>query len=173
MASGIRRITWRRRPVLGRALAVAAILAVVAAAAPIWAAQRTPYAKNGSDWNEIAQVIESRTQPGDAIVFDDAVRPSRRPRLAMDTDPAAFAAVRDVTLASPYRDNPTWHDIAMTVDAAAREGRFRGVKRVWVVEYRIGTAADAWGLASLRRLGYHEVQRTVEHRSVVALYADR
>ncbi|UUT36343.1 hypothetical protein [Microbacterium elymi] len=167
MASGIRRLARLR---FGRRLAPIALLAVIAAAVPVWASQRTPFAKNQSDWNQIAQVIRTHARVGDAIVFDDGTRPSRRPRLAMDTDPTSFATVRDVTLASPYPDDPTWYDTTMSVDAAARHGRFHDVQRVWVVEYRVGRAVDTWGVDELRRLGYRERERVVDHRSVVALY---
>jgi mannosyltransferase len=139
---------------------------------PVWASQRTPYAKNGSDWNDIAFVIRGEALSGDAIVFDDGTRPSRRPRLALDTDPSAFAAVRDITLASPYPRNPTWHDITMSVDEAAAAGRLRGVHRVWVVEYRSAAGVDSWALSALRHRGFRERERITQHSSVVFLFTD-
>jgi len=171
MASGIRRLAQLPlRRGAGPVIATVAVTAVVAAAAPVWASQRTPFAKNQSDWDQIAEVIGSRARPGDAIVFDDGTRPSRRPRLAMDTDPAPFAAVDDVTLAVPYPNQDTWYDATMPVDVAARDGRFDGVRRVWLVEYRIGDAVDTWGVAALHRLGFRERQQILDHRSVIALY---
>ncbi len=104
-------------------------------------------------------------------MFDEAVRPSRRPRLAMDTDPAAFAAVQDVTLKTPYAAGETWHATAFTVAEAARLARFDGVRRVWVVEYSSGAKADAWGLAGLEALGFHPTAQFDQHRSVVYLYS--
>jgi mannosyltransferase len=171
MASGIRRLAQLPlRRGAGPVIATVAVTAVVAAAAPVWASQRTPFAKNQSDWDQIAEVIGSRARPGDAIVFDDGTRPSWRPRLAMDTDPAPFAAVNDVTLAVPYPYQDTWYDATMPVDVAARDGRFDGVRRVWLVEYRIGDAVDTWGVAALHRLGFRERQQILDHRSVIALY---
>ncbi|WP_344095007.1 glycosyltransferase family 39 protein [Microbacterium deminutum] len=164
MAIGVRRIARMRW------LAAVAIAAVLASAAPIWVDQRQPYAKNQSDWNEIAATIHSRAVMGDGIVFDEAVRPSRRPHLALDTNPAAFAAVRDVALETPFAASDTWHGVAFTIPEAARLGRFDGVRRLWVVEYSTGVAADTSGLSDLEALGYHRADRIELHRSVVYLY---
>jgi len=172
MASGVTRLATIIDGARDRTIAGSVLVAVVlTAAVPAWAAQRTPFAKNQSDWNQIASVIHDDSRPGDAIVFDESTRPSRRPRLAMDTDPAAFAAVRDVTLSSPYADNRTWHDTTLGIDAAERLGRFRNVQRIWLVEYRAGARVDSWGEASLRRLGFRLVGSVLDHRSVIVLYA--
>ncbi|MGN6124932.1 MAG: glycosyltransferase family 39 protein [Humibacter sp.] len=143
---------------------------ILATAVPVWVGQREPYAMNQSDWNEIAATIQAHAQKGDGIVFDEGERPSRRTRLAMDTDPAAFSAVRDVDLRSPYAANPTWYDKTYTVDEAASLGRFAGVDRVWVVEYSLSGHTDTWGIPSLERLGYHATQQFVDHTSVITLF---
>jgi len=164
MAIGIRRIARARWA------AVAALATVTVVVAPVWAGQREPYAKNGSDWNAIAAVVSAHARRGDGIVFDEGSRPSRRTRLAMDTDTAAFAATRDLTVRTPYARGVTWHDTAYTVPDAAARGRFAGVDRVWLVEYAIDGAADSWGASGLRSLGFRVAETFAGHRSVVYLY---
>ncbi|MBN9185992.1 MAG: glycosyltransferase family 39 protein [Microbacterium sp.] len=172
IALGVRRLVraTRRAGVTRPWVAVAAAAALGATVIPVWVAQRQPYAQNQSDWNQIAAAIHAHARRGDAIVFDEGVRPSRRTRLAMDTDPQPFAAVRDVTLAVPYARESTWHSTAYTVAQAAARGRFDGVGRVWVVEYSTGGLVDTWGITDLRALGYRRTETLVEHRSVIALY---
>ena len=171
VALGVRRldgIRWPRR-MPHTAIAGIALTAVLAAAAPVWVGQRTAWAKNQSDWNDIAATVQSRAQEGDAIVFDDSVRPSRRPRLALDTDPAAFAAVRDVLLNTPYAESATWHATTYAIPEAAAFGRFEGVTRVWLVEYESGDAPDTWGVADLEALGFRVADHVDLHRSDVYL----
>jgi len=153
---------------------VAATAVVVALAVPVWTSQRTAYAMNQSDWDAIAATVHAHAHAGDGIVFDESSRPSRRTRLAMDTDPDAFTAVTDLTLRSSYPHNPTWHDTAYTVAQASDLGRFAGEDRVWVVEYSIGHGSsrhtDTWGIGSLEHLGYHKSARYSNHRSVTYLF---
>jgi mannosyltransferase len=164
MAFGVRRLSRVRW------VAVLVALVVIVAAVPIWASQRTPYAKNKSDWNDIAATIRTEAVPGDAIVFDESVRPSRRPRLAMSTDPASFVATRDVTVKTPYADGRSWHDTAYTVPEAAELGRFDDVERVWLVEYARNGEVNRTGEASLQALGFRRVHEIDEHSSVIYLY---
>lgn len=168
IASGLSRWARSRRPLRG--LAVGMAVALLVAAEPVWSSQRTPYAKNQSDWNQIAAVIHTRAEPGDAIVFDETSRLSRRPRLAMNTNPAPFEAVRDVTLKSPYPKNPIWYDTVYSVREAAALGRLDGVRRAWVVEYKTAGSTDTWGIGDLRALGFHQRIRVENHRSVIYLY---
>ncbi|AUG28067.1 MULTISPECIES: glycosyltransferase family 39 protein [Microbacterium] len=167
MTAGVRRIgeVVRRRWV-----PVVAVIAVAACVVPVWVSQRTPYAKNGSDWNEIAATITAEAVRGDAIVFDEGVRPSRRPRLAMSTNPTSFSAVRDPTLKTPYAEGVSWHDVTYTVADAISSGRFAGVDRVWMVEYATASHVDTWGMADLAVAGYRQVRAIRGHRSVVYLY---
>jgi mannosyltransferase len=168
MACGVERLlALQRMP--SRTVLGLAIVAIVAAAVPAYVSQRGPYAQNNSDWNQIASVVARHARPGDAIVFDGSTRPSRRPRLALDTDPAAFGATRDLLLDSPYEDNNTWHDTTYSIAHAAALGRFDGVRRVWLVDYAIGHPVDQWGRSDLEPLGFHEVSQYRNHRSEVAL----
>lgn len=151
MAAGLSLVLRRRRG----ALAIGTAL-VVAAALPVWASQRGPYSKNNSDWQAIGQRIQAVARPGDALVFDEATRPSRRPRLAYRTAPQYFVGLTDPTLRSPYTRNSTWYDLAYSVSAAAERGRFAGVTRVWLIEYATPSGYDRYGLAELRALGFRE-----------------
>ncbi|GAA1787294.1 glycosyltransferase family 39 protein [Leucobacter iarius] len=170
IALGLRRLARLSRPGGVPILAAVAALALLATVVPVWAAQRGPYAKNDSDWNEIAAAVRDRAEPGDAVVFDETSRPSRRPRLAMDTDPEAFRAVSDPTLRISYARSGTWYSSVFTVAEAAARGRFDGIDRVWLVEYADGGTTDDWGEAELRALGFRPVDRIPGHRSEILLY---
>lgn len=170
MALGVRRLDGihlsKRMP--GAVVAGIALVAVLAAAAPVYVGQRTPYAKNQSDWNEIAVTVQHEARQGDAIVFDASVRPSRRPRLALDTRPAAFAGLNDVLLETPYTESATWHATTYDIPEAAARGRFEGVTRVWLVEYE-SDAPGTWGVADLEALGFRVAEHIDLHRSDVYL----
>lgn len=154
----------RRRRRLESLLALAIVLALVA---PVWLAQRGPYAKNDSDWAQIGAVIAARAQPGDAVAFDDSVRPSRRPRLAMRTYPQDFAGLLDPTLETPYWRNVTWYDSTLTLARAEATGRLAGITRIWLVEYATAGAADSNGTAALKAAGFHQVTTVHEYRSAI------
>jgi mannosyltransferase len=171
MALGVRRVAGihssRRMP--GAALAGIALITVLAAAAPVYLEQRTPYAKNQSDWNDIAATVRHEARPGDAIVFDASVRPSRRPRLALDTNPRAFAGLNDILLKTPYTESELWDATTYSIPDAAGLGRFTGVTRVWLVEYEKSDAPDTWGVADLEALGFRVAEHVDLHRSDVYL----
>jgi mannosyltransferase len=148
---------WRPALVIGTA-------AIAVVAAGPWLAQRGPYAMNNSDWSMISADIARVAQPGDAVVFDESVRPSRRTRLALRTYPVALS-LKDPTLAKPFWRTSTWHDEALRIPAAAAAGRFAGVQRVWMIEYAIGNRVDSYGISDLERLGYRSGQILRTHRS--------
>lgn len=167
MACGIDDLMrWRRWA------GVVAGLLVVALTVPVYLGQRTPYAKNDSDWAEVSAAVGANARPGDAVVFDEGTRPSRRPRLALHTYPAGFRDTADVTLAIPFTKNTSWRDSAYTVHQAAAKGRFGGVDRIWLIEYAASpTSVDSYGVADLASLGFHATGvRISTHRAVVALY---
>lgn len=152
----------------GRRWALAlGVALVVAAALPSYLSQRTPYAKNNSDWAVISAIVGAHAQPGDAIAFDEGVRPSRRPRLALHTYPQGFVNVRDVTLKLPFAENTGWSDTAYSVAAAAARGRLNGVHRLWLVEYATPTHVDGYDVAAVHSLGFVESARFTTHRSVI------
>lgn len=167
MALGVRRLASLGRM---RWIAGVGVAAVVVAAVPIAVAQRGPYAKNGSDWNDISAFIQHNAQPGDGIVFDDGARPSQRTRLAKATDPSAFRNTTDLLLKTPFQRSDTWYDRTYSIAHAAELGRFDGVSRVWVVELKSGGVEDTWGLSDLTQLGFHQTHREVGVGSVILLY---
>jgi len=138
---------------------------------PVYVGQRTAYAKNDSDWAELSAVVGAHAHPGDGVVFDESVRPSRRPRLAMHTYPAGFAGLVDVTLQTPYKQNDTWHDAAYSVDQADARDRLEGVERIWLIEYvdaETPKQPDSWGLLPLEREGFVQTGlRVATHRELV------
>jgi len=170
MALGVRRLARLARPRLGAVLVAVSVAAVVIAAVPVAALQRGPYAKNQSDWNDIAAFIRANAVPGDGVVFDDGARPSQRTRLAKATDPAAFRNVTDLLLKTPFQKSYTWYDQTYGIPRAAGMGRFDGVGRVWVVELKFAGVEDTWGLGDLRSLGYRETRRVDGAGSVILLY---
>jgi len=164
--------------VLGRALGrdarrasaatTIATVVFVALCAPVYVLQRGPYAKNDSDWAEVSAVVGANAAPGDAVVFDQAAKPSQRPNLALRTYPDGFRGLRNPTLRTPYDRNTWWGDRSYSVSAAAARGRFEGVERVWVIEVVTDEVPDAWGLAELRQAGFDETGRVIPtHRSVI------
>ncbi|MES2169969.1 MAG: glycosyltransferase family 39 protein [Actinomycetota bacterium] len=140
---------------------------VVGFSVPVWVQQRGPFAKNNSDWAQISSRLGAVAQPGDAVAFDESVRPSRLPRLALNTYPAGFAGLRDVTLKTPFSKNTTWHDDVYTLDEAAALGRLDGVTRLWMVEYAIGSTVDTDGIAELATLGFQRGTTIMNHRSAI------
>lgn len=156
--------------VRGRARPLAALLlAVVLCAAPVWISQRGPNAKNNSDFADIAD-IAAHASSGDAIAFDESVRPSRRPCLAMHLYPTDFAGLRDVTLDVPYDVGTSWHDTAYDVHNAAAHDRFDGVERVWLVEYAGTAGANDTDALTLEKLGYVAAAEYSTHRSEIHEY---
>ncbi|MFF1632455.1 glycosyltransferase family 39 protein [Leifsonia sp. NPDC058248] len=148
---------------------IVAGLLLVTLIAPVYLSQRTPYAKNNSDWAMVSAAVGSHAHPGDAVIFDESVRTSRRPRLALHTYPAGFAGLKDVTLDVPFQNNDTWHDSTLTVGQADARGRLVGVKTVWLVEYALTRSRpDSWGLDALEREGFVQTgTRISTHRELV------
>ena len=129
------------------AVAVALIAAVSVSA---YLAQRGPYSKPGaSDWAEVAQVIQDHSRPGDDIVFDETVRPSRDPHIALHLYPDQFENVVDVTLAVPYVDRDALWDKTYSIPRVA-DRIADGNGRVWLVEYT-GTNPHAAPTAGMRK----------------------
>lgn len=147
-------------------LAVAAGLVAVLAA-PAYLGQRGVYARDDSDWSQLAALVHAHATPGDAIAFDESTRPSRRPRLAMRTYPSQFRGLHDVTLRTPYWKRDTWYDSTYTIAQAAQRGRLGSVARLWLVEYSLDGNTDHWGVADLRALGFTQRATVVSHTSVI------
>jgi mannosyltransferase len=162
MAVGVTALRWTWLRIL--AIAIVAALAV-----PAYVDERGPYANNGgTDWQDVAAVVGRWAEPGDGIAFDESVRPSRRPRLAMHGYPDPFTGVVDLGLVRPYdRTDALWD---VTTSLAAVPHRLRGIDRVLVVtRSRHGVDDD---LATLRSAGFVETGR-VELESDVVIRLER
>ncbi|MHB1173005.1 MAG: glycosyltransferase family 39 protein [Lacisediminihabitans sp.] len=143
-----------------------AIAALVVTAAPTYLAQRTLYAKNSSDWASVAEVIKAHARPGDGVLFDESLQPSKRLRLAMHGYPDAFQGLNDIALKVPYTESLWWSDSTYPLDHVT--GRLATVQRVWLIEYRApGKPAGTYDLATLYTLGFTITNQYPLHRSVV------
>jgi mannosyltransferase len=169
----IDRLTWLLRH---RWVAVAATAALVAICIPTDIGLRGPYAKDpvlpgkGSDWAEVAQVVDQHARPGDDVVFDGTVRPSLRTRLIMRMYPQDFAGLVDVALKSPYQDNPGLWDTAYTIPQVASR-LAAGNGRVWLIEYDdAGSAGNDHRMEQLQAQGFRLTSTfTLERDSVYLL----
>jgi mannosyltransferase len=150
-----------------RWLRIGVVVLVVGLAVPSYLAERTPYAKDratnyagdpGSDLRQAAQTVAAHASPGDAVVFDQSVRPSRRPRLALRLYPQDFTGLKDVGLVTPYWQTAgLWDRVA---PPTATE--LTGTRTVWALELpHAGTPAD---VTRLRQLGYTVVDVIPVHR---------
>ena len=145
---------------------VAAVALLFGLAAPVYLAQRGPYAKNGgSDWRQASAVLGEHARTGDAIVFDTATKPSQRPRLAMHLYPNDYVGLDDVALATPYSDIPSLWDAVAPLDRAA--GRLGGIDTVWAMEMKPKGASVPADVLELRRLGFQVQREYPVHRTVI------
>lgn len=150
-----------------RWLQAATIVLAIALAAPSYLGQRGEYAKNrGSDWRQASEVVQAGATPGDAVVFDEGVRPSRKPRLALRLYPVAFGGLQDVTLNRPFYSTDGLWDTTVPLASVADE--LAGTNRVWLLQY-VGTAGSVNGtnVAALRQLGFTVVDSTTIRRTAV------
>lgn len=150
----------RRGGILTRAVVIALALAL---ALPVFVTQRGPFAKDGgADLRQTAAAVEAIAQPGDAVVFDQTVKPSRRPRLALDLYPARFAGLDDIALLTPYAQRAALWDRVARLDQADRH----------LAEHRTVVAVEQDGSAStdllhLERLGFGVITERHVHRTTV------
>lgn len=140
---------------------LAGVLALAALAAPVYLQQRGPYAKDGSDLRQLADVVAAHAQRGDAIVFDESVRPSLRPRLAIDLYPSSFAGLADVALDTPYAQRTRLWDVVLPVSEIG--ARLADHDTVWVVE----RGSDTLDVTALEALGYRVSAALPVHHSTV------
>lgn len=159
-------IGWILAQLRPRVLAIPLLALVVATSFISYLSQRTPFAKNNSDWSQIADTIKANAKPGEGILFDEGIRPSRAPRLAMRTYPVAFEGLTDIALKTPWYDTTDWHDAVYTSSAVPE--RIGSIKTLWLVEYRFpGTVASVYDRSVLASLGFVIVAEYPEHSSVV------
>ena len=159
-------IGWLLARVRPQIVAIPLLALVVATSSISYLDQRTPFAKNNSDWSKIAGTIKAHSEPGDGILFDEGTRPSRAPRLALRTYPSSFTGLTDIALKTPWYDTINWHDSVYPSSAIA--ARIGSINTLWLVEYRLpGTAADTYDRSILSSLGFVIVAEYPQHSSVV------
>jgi mannosyltransferase len=148
-----------RRDGAVRIVPLIGLVLVAAVAVPGYLAQRGPFGKGGADFRQAADVIAANASAGDAIVFDDSVRPSRKPRLALNLYPDRFDGLDDVALRRPLAATTRLWDSVAPIE------EIDGVRthaRVWVVVVgRKGPELD-----TLRSLGF-SVERGIPVNRVV------
>ena len=144
-----------------------ALAVVVALAVPNYINQRGDFAKNdGSDWRQVADIVQASSRAGDAIVFDESVLPSQRPRLAEHLYPAAFAGLTDVTLNTSYVDSSWLWDT--TRPLAEVTARLSDTKTVWLLQDR-GSAENSAGtdIRTLQESGFVTTNSTTVNRTII------
>jgi len=129
----VRRVHQAPRRLL-TGIVIAAVLAVfTAVAVPGYLAQRGPYAKDGgSDLRQTADWIGANAQQGDAVVFDETTKPSRRPELAYRLYPQQFAAVTSPEVLTPYYDRAAIWDRMAPLEGIRSE--LGSAPSVWAIE---------------------------------------
>ncbi len=145
----------------------AAVAALIALALPTNYFQRTEFAKDGgSDLRQAAQVVGALASAGDAVVFDETARPSRKPRLALRLYPQYFAGLSDVTLRTPYFQRSGIWDSVWPIASVAPS--LRQASTVWDIELATpGSDAKSVNVVALERLGFRISRRIPVHRTVV------
>jgi mannosyltransferase len=152
------------RPLWPQAAALGLITALML---PTYLDQRGEFGKNyGSDLRQASEVVRAGAQPGDAVVFDESVRPSRKPRLALRLYPAAFEGLRDVTLAVPFdATNDLW-DVAVPLEQVT--DRLTGTNRVWVLlNQASGENRRGDNIRILQQLGFTVAESTMLNRTQI------
>lgn len=143
------------------------VVVIASLAVPAYLDQRSPYWKNGgTDWQTVAEVVSELAGPGDGIVFDESVRPSRRPRLAMHGYPIGFEGLVDLGLVRRHDETDGLWDV--TAPLARVRDRLAGIDRVVVVSRSARGVDD--DIATLRREGFELAERVVLVSDTVMLY---
>ena len=140
---------------------------LVALALPVYVSQRTEFAMpGGSDWAVVSALIGRVAKPGDGILFDQSVKPSWRPRLAMHLYPEDYRGLDDLALATPYDETAGLWDTV--VPQSQLGSRMASVTKVWALETTKTRekAADS-DLNVLESPGFTLVQKTRVHRTIV------
>lgn len=124
-------VTIARKP---WAIAGVLILFVAAAFPNYLFTQRGPYAKEGWDYSQVADVITAHASPGDCLLVDNTVHWLPGPiRALLATRPAAFAPLADVERGAYGPDHGTLWD---------------GHVAVWLVLPRLDKCTTVWTISS-------------------------
>lgn len=122
------------------------VVLLVALVVPVYASQRTAYAKSAGDWSGVAAAVAAGSGPGDGVYFTprfkggpDEPGPSTV-RQASVAYPAAFEGLEDLTLARSAAD--VGQLLAQDRPLADAAGRLAELDAVWVVR-RLDQPAQA------------------------------
>lgn len=152
-------------PRLSALLPIALVAVLVIACVPVYAGQRTPWAKDGgSDWRAAAEYLSQHAREGDLIIFDQSTKPSRDPRLMTALYPDRLAGLQDIALTTPYTQRTRLWD-AVEPNAAAVSLR-SGPASIWAVEAPAAHARPD-DIAMLLHLGFSVETSQRIHRSTV------
>ena len=121
---------------LPRRWGTAAAVVVALLVAPVYQSQRTLSAKSGADWAAVANLLEDRTDPGDAVYFGPRDDPRegrvlRSLRTLSIAYPEPFDGLRDVTLVANPAQGANLFGTSATLDASL--DRLDGIDTLWVL----------------------------------------
>jgi len=150
-----------RRVSVVAALAVA-VIAVAALAVPDYLRDRGAFAKDGgSDWRQTADYLAAQAKPGDAVVFDETTKPSRRPELAYRLYPKQFSGLTVPEVVTPYyRRHGIWDQMASIAEIRPE---LASARSVWAVELPNSTDIPR-DVEDLISVGYRVVGSHLVHR---------
>lgn len=140
--------------------ATLAVVVYVLAVLVVFASQRIPFAKSGSDWGAVARIVAENAESGDAVYFAPRSSGASEDGLVTHTTrrieaayPDAFAHLDDVTLQQTGAETNTFDGFSRTLDAAQSE--LDSHARVWAV-FSKKAADDVYDSDDelLRALGY-------------------
>jgi mannosyltransferase len=139
-----------------------AVVTLGALAVPDYLHDRSAFAKDGgSDLRQTADYLASHARTGDAVVFDETTKPSRRPELAYRLYPQQFAAVTVPEILTPYyRRDGIW-DRMVSIGSIRTELASAG--SVWAIELPI-SGETPLDVQDLTADGYRVVATHLVHR---------
>jgi mannosyltransferase len=114
-------------------VATAIVILLVVAAAPNYVrAQRSPYAKYGMDYSQVADLITAKAAPGDCLLVNDTVTFMPAPmRPLMAARPDAYRKLIDLTLWQRATDRNEVFDTNLIPEVVAQPLSHCGV--VWII----------------------------------------
>jgi mannosyltransferase len=123
-------------------LQAATIIVVFAVASlPNYLVQRSPYAKLGMDYSDVADLITARAAPGDCLLLDDTVTWQPGPiRALVESRPEAFAKLVDVGLGESGAEKGTMWSQNRPPDAVLDS--LAQCRVIWTLSQRDPTLAD-------------------------------
>lgn len=111
------------------------------AATPNYLAQRGPYAKEGMDYSQVADVITRHAKPGDCLIMDNSAAWKPGPiRPLIAARPAAFEKLRDYGRGTPAIERNRLWDSHIAIWRWA--DKMPGCPTIWTVTERDTTRPD-------------------------------